>query len=108
MALPFRESDTDIGRFYDAEKRLVAMQLMPSAGVQSRGEAECTLMPPLRAYPAVVVAFLVALLAYPVTTSAEAVRPAPQSGAGGLAQPDHKQQGDDAMHTAPGRAGKEE
>src|SRR5262245_29538096 len=58
---------------------------------------------------AVVIAFSAATLAYPVTPSAQEARSAPQqSGAGALAQPEHKQQANDAMHTAPGRAGTDE
>jgi hypothetical protein len=60
--------------------------------------------------PIIATAVLTALLlGYPTVTPAQdAKQPPQQSGAGPLAQPEHQQQADDAMHTAPGRAGTDE
>jgi hypothetical protein len=61
-------------------------------------------------FAAAAAAVLTALLfGYPAVASAQDAKQAPQqSGAGALAQPEHQQQADDAMHTAPGRAGTDE
>jgi hypothetical protein len=61
-------------------------------------------------HPFVAAAVLTALLlGYPAVTPAQDAKQAPQqSGAGALAQPEQQRQADDAMHTAPGRAGTEE